>query len=89
MTNHRIVHHSVNHEGVTAPHSLWKGIEAPSPEQITATQHSVQNFSEEHGRDPFAQHIDDILLVQKQRTPALLGWKTIQVVNIFDTIDDK
>lgn len=89
MTHHRIIHHSMNHEGIPTPYSLWEGTDAPDIDQITAAQQHIQNIGETDGRDPFTQRMDDLIAIQKQRTPAILGWKTIQVVNAFDTHDNK
>jgi hypothetical protein len=89
MTPHRILHHAVNHEGIPAPRSLWEGNESPDVEQINAIQQAVQELNGVSGRDPFNQRMDDLITIQKQRTPSILGWKTIQVINAFDTLESE
>jgi hypothetical protein len=83
MDNKFRITRTPNLHTVASHEILWAGPHKPDTEVIKATKYQVQQTIEERGHDPFNQAQDDTLLLQEKRHPSLLGWKTLEAMNIY------
>ena len=62
---------------------LWQGGEKPTQSDIDQVKDNLLERDNEEGRDTFRQERHDFLLLQQRRHLALLGWKTLELMNIY------
>lgn len=70
-----------------AREAVWLGGDRPDADQVDHAKQLVIRLLENNVRSPFKQNINDTLIIQRCRTPALLGWKTIELINFFNNLD--
>lgn len=83
---YRIIRRAIE-GGEVARETVWSGDDKPNTDHINHVRQSVKRLTEVSARSPFRQDVNDMLIVQERRTPALLGWKTVGLVNIFNDLE--
>lgn len=61
----------------------WQGESMPEKDELTSI--AIRLASESPG-DPFLQREHDLLSIQQRRRVRLLGWHTVDVLNIFGIV---
>lgn len=82
IDNYRIVHRSTDEDNSMLIEA-WSGESFPEDSTINEARELVRSRKKSEPRSPFKQNIEDFLLVQKKRA-SILGWKTIQLVHVFE-----
>lgn len=63
--------------------SIWAGADEPGEETISALKETLRLSVTEQGHEPLVQSHTDNIMLQRKRRPALLGWRTLNVMNIY------
>ena len=64
---------------------VWVGEQYPDAAIISDNLAALRSSRSGGARSPFSQRYEDVLLLQRQRSAKVLGWKTLQTINIFDS----
>lgn len=89
MPNFRIVSQETHVEQGTAVQgvdTIWRGSSFPGGNVIQESAANLLARRSREPRDSFKQHENDYILIQRQRSARVFGWKTLQSINVFDCV---